>query len=76
MPVHTQAHPNTRSHAQTEHNTEKRAKKGIGEPFGKAKSVEEFRGLFGAGIFGKTTNALQAEAKAQERFDVPHGKEL
>ena len=43
---------------------------GIGEPFGKAKSVEEFRGLFGAGIF-KTTNALQAEAKAQERFDVP-----
>ena len=59
-----------------EHTTEKRAEKGIGEPFGKAKSVEEFRGLFGAGIFGKTTNALQAEAKAQERFDVPHAEEL
>ena len=58
-----------------EHTTEKRAKEGIGEPFGKAKSVEEFRGLFDAGIFGKTTNALQAEAEALERFDVPHGEE-
>ena len=57
-------------------NTQEQLKEGIGEPFGKAKSVEEFRGLFGAGIFGKTTNALQTEAKAQERFDVPHAKEL